>query len=124
MRRMIILALVVLVCSWVGNAGAQTLTGTIAGKVTDEQGGVLPGVTLTLTGKTGSKTQVTDAKGEFRFFALDPGTYSVKAELQGFRTKAQEGLNVGTGKTVDVSFALGVGGVTETVDVVADTVRS
>ena len=89
MRRMIILALVVLTCAWAGNAGAQTLTGTVAGKVTDEQGGVLPGATVTVTGKTGSKTDVTDAKGEFRFVALDPGVYSVKAELQGFRPKAR-----------------------------------
>lgn len=122
MRRMITLALVALIAAWACDAGAQTLTGTIAGKVTDEQGGVLPGVTVTLTGKTGTRTQVTDAKGEFRFFALDPGTYSVKAELQGFRAKEQANLNVASGKTVDVPIALAVGGIKETVEVVATAV--
>src|SRR5665647_1616764 len=117
MKRAIILALLAVVVTWAGTAGAQTLTGTIAGKVTDEQGGVLPGVAVTLTGKMGAKTQVTDAKGEFRFLALDPGTYSVKAELQGFRAKERADLDVATGRTVDVPLALGVGGVTETVEV-------
>jgi hypothetical protein len=122
MKKLIALALLVLVLTWTGTAGAQTLTGTIAGKVTDEQGGVLPGVTVTLTAKTGSKTQVTDAKGEFRFVALDPGTYSVKAELQGFRPKEQANLNMASGKTLEVPLALGVGGVTETVEVSANAV--
>ncbi len=122
MKRAIILALLAVVLTWTGTAGAQTLTGTVAGKVTDEQGGVLPGVTVTLTGKTGAKTMVTDAKGEFRFVALDPGVYSVKAELQGFRPKAIEEVSVATGKTADVGFALAVGGVTETVDVSAKAV--
>ena len=55
-------------------SGAQTLTGTVSGRVVDQQGGVLPGVTVTLTGKTGTQTQVTDAQGEFRFLALNPGS--------------------------------------------------
>jgi hypothetical protein len=122
MKRALILALAVAALGWVPTAGAQTLTGTVAGKVADEQGGVLPGVTVTLTGRTGSKVEVTDAKGEFRFVALDPGEYTVKAELQGFRPKGQEGLNVSSGKTVEVSLALAVGGVTETVDVTARSV--
>ena len=54
-------------------ANAQSLTGTIAGKVTDEQGGVLPGVTVTLTGRTGAQVTVTDEKGEYRFVGLTPG---------------------------------------------------
>jgi hypothetical protein len=122
MKRIIILALLAVTCAWMGSAGAQTLTGTITGRVTDEQGGVLPGVTVTLTGRTGSKIEVTDAKGEFRFVALDPGVYSVKAELQGFRPKEQEAISVSSGKTAEVALSLSVGGVSETVDVVARSV--
>ena len=51
MRRAFILALLV-VFSPVGMVGAQTQTGTVQGKVTDQQGAVLPGVTVTLTGTT------------------------------------------------------------------------
>ena len=45
-------------------ASAQSLTGTVSGVVKDEQGGALPGVTITLTGKTGAKTAVTGTEGE------------------------------------------------------------
>jgi hypothetical protein len=122
MKRLIILLLLASTTLWAGNLNAQTLTGTIAGKITDEQGGALPGVTVTLTGKTGSKTQVSDTKGEFRFLALEPGYYAIKAELQGFRPKERTNLDVASGKTIEVPMALGVGGVSETVDVVATAV--
>lgn len=121
MRRITLLALL-LAFAWAGAAGGQTLTGTITGRVTDQQGGVLPGVTVTLMSRTGSQTQVSDAKGEYRFLGLSPGTFSVKAELQGFRPRQQDGIEVGMGKTIDVSLALAVGGVSESVDVVANAV--
>ncbi len=41
-------------------ASAQMLVGSVTGKVTDEQGGALPGVTVTLVGKTGSKTTTSE----------------------------------------------------------------
>jgi hypothetical protein len=122
MRRLVILSLLALMFVWSASAGAQTLTGTISGKVTDEQGGVLPGVTVTLTSAQGPQTQVTDAKGEFRFIGLQPGTYSVKSELQGFRPKEQQAIDVGIGKTIDVTLAMAVGGLTEQVDVIANAV--
>jgi hypothetical protein len=122
MKRFLMLLLLAVMVASATAVGAQTLTGTVSGKVTDEQGGVLPGVTVTLTGKTGSQTQVTDAKGEFRFLGLPPGQYSVKAELSGFRPKEQQNLDVNIGKTVDVPLAMAVGGLTETVDVVANAI--
>ncbi len=120
MRRVILLTLLVAFVAC--GVSAQTLTGTITGKVTDEQGGVLPGVTVTLTGKTGAQSQVSDAKGEYRFIGLAPGTYNVRSELQGFRPKEQQGIEIGLGKTVDVNLAMAVGGLSETVDVVANAV--
>jgi len=122
MKRILVLGLLVMFVGLAGVVGAQTLTGTITGKVTDEQGGVLPGVTVTLTGRTGSQTQVTDAEGVYRFIGLPPGTYSVKAELQGFRTKEQQDLALTVGRTIDTPLALAVGGLTETVDVVATAI--
>jgi hypothetical protein len=100
---------------------AQSLTGTVAGTVKDEQGGVLPGVTLTLSGKTGTRTAVTDAEGLYRFPAVDVGTYSVTASLSGFRTKRQDNVIVSLGKVADIVIVLGVGGVTESVDVVGES---
>src|SRR4030042_5681538 len=86
---------------------AQSLTGTSPGVVKDEQGGVLPGVTVTLTGKTGTRTTTTDAEGGYRFAALDPGTYSVAATLSGFRPKRQDNVAVSVGKMLDIVIALG-----------------
>ena len=103
-------------------ANAQTLTGTITGKVFDEQGGVLPGATVTLTGKTGAQTTVTGRNGEFRFVGLNVGTYEVKADLQGFRPRAESNLDLTIGKTIDLRLTLGVGGLTETVEVSASPV--
>ncbi len=122
MKRVLILALLVGFVASAGAVSAQTLTGIITGKVTDQQGGVLPGVTVTLTGRTGAQTQVTDAVGQFRFIGLAPGSYSVKAELQGFTPKEQQNIEVGISRTIDVPLALSVSGLSETVDVVASTV--
>jgi hypothetical protein len=99
---------------------AQSLTGTIAGNVTDEQGGALPGVTVTLTGKTGSKTATTEASGAYRFVALDPGTYSVQTAITGFTGKRQDNVVVTVSKEAVVDFSLKVGGLTETLDVVGE----
>ena len=101
-------------------AAAQSLVGAVEGKIVDQQGAVLPGVTVTLTGKTGSQTQQTNAQGEYRFLALNPDTYTVKADLQGFVAK-EETATVGIGQTVDVKITMTVGGRSETVDVVANS---
>ncbi len=119
-RRITTLALVLALAAGVGMASAQSLTGSVTGKVVDAQGAVLPGVTVTLTGKTGAKTQQTDAQGDYRFLGLEPGAYSVKTDLQGFVAKDQPAqVNVGQEITVNVTMA--VGGRSETIDVVANS---
>ncbi len=121
-RHLLVLALIVIASAAPAVALSQTLTGTIQGKITDEQGGVLPGASVTLVGKTGTQTQVTDTKGEFRFVALSPGDYDVKAELQGFKPKGETGIDVGANRTIEVRLALSVGGLSETVEVTASAV--
>ncbi|MCX6544350.1 MAG: TonB-dependent receptor [Acidobacteria bacterium] len=105
-----------------GLAQAQTQVGTVEGKVVDQQGGVLPGVSVVLIGPMGTKTTVTDAQGEFRFVGLAPTTYALKVELSGFLTQQRDGVAVGMGKTVAMDFSLKVGGVTESVEVTANAV--
>src|SRR5712664_2821569 len=69
-----------------GIAGAQSITGTILGGVTDESGAALSAATVTLrnlqTGAT--RTALTDAAGRYRAPGLSLGVYEVKAELTGF----------------------------------------
>jgi hypothetical protein len=100
---------------------AQSLVGTVTGTVKDEQGGVLPGATVTLTGKTGSRATTSAADGTYRFVAVEPGSYSIAVALSGFRPKRQDNVDVSIAKVVDVVIALGVGGVTEQVDVVGES---
>jgi hypothetical protein len=100
-------------------ASAQTQTGTIEGKAVDQQGAVLPGVTITLAGPRGSQTTVTDGEGNFRFVGVAPATYSLKAELTGFASESQPEISVGLGKTVLAAFTMKVSGVSESVEVTA-----
>ncbi len=100
---------------------AQSLTGSISGTVKDEQGAILPGVTVTLTGKQGAQTQVTDSTGGYRFPALEPGAYEVQAELSGFSKAQQGGLQISPGRDLTIDLALKPGGFTDTVNVVGET---
>jgi Carboxypeptidase regulatory-like domain len=102
-------------------AAAQTTTGRIAGTVSDSSGGVLPGVTVTVTetNTSLSKTATTDEHGAYVFVDLPVGTYAVKAELAGFKTAVKSGYALVADGRVTVDFALGVGAVTETVEVIA-----
>jgi len=98
-------------------ATAQTLTGSIAGTVKDEQGGVLPGVTVTLIGRTGARVAVTDAVGAYRFTALDPDTYTVNAQLQGFTANQDQRVVLNVGNQLTIDLTMRVGGLTESVTV-------
>jgi hypothetical protein len=80
------LVLLLVLCSLSLPLFAQSMTqsGNIRGTVTGSDGTLLPGVTVTLTGGTGRQTFVTESDGEYRFLGLDPGTYTIEAELAGF----------------------------------------
>src|SRR6266705_1243811 len=68
-------------------AAGQEFRGSIAGAVVDSSGGILPGVTVTVTNvDTGvSQHVITNDRGLYDVPYLNPGTYSVTAELQGFK---------------------------------------
>ena len=111
------LAMCLLAVLFASSAFAQILGGRIDGTTRDEQGGVLPGVTVSAQGLDATQTYVTDAAGEFRFLNLAPGPYKVTAALQGFRTLVRENVIVEVGKTVELAMALKVAAVSETVTV-------
>jgi hypothetical protein len=104
-----------------GIASAQT--GKIGGKVTDSQGGVLPGATVVVRNvATGlSLTQITNAAGIYNFPSLDPGTYRVEVTLPGFNAYTRDGLLLATGQSITVDAALDVAGVSETVTVTGES---
>jgi len=85
---------------------AQVQTGNIYGKIQGKDGGVLPGVTVTLTGVAAPQTTVSDGQGSFRFVNLSPGTYTVKASLSGFGSAARTGIDVRLSQNADVTMTL------------------
>jgi len=111
--------IVLLLFAGVGFVSAQGTTGTISGRALDAQGLPVPGVTITATGPQGTKTAITDAQGRFTLPFVTPGMYTVRSELQGFRTVERKDIAVSLGQTVDVPLKLEVGGVNETVNVTA-----
>jgi hypothetical protein len=101
------------------DAAAQQ-TGTLSGTVRDGQGGVLPGVTVTVSGDTligGSRSTVTGDAGAYLIPTLPPGIYTVTYELTGFAPLRREGIIVEVAGTARIDVALGVGALNETVTV-------
>lgn len=103
------------------SAAAQFETGAITGTIRDESGGVLPGVTVTLTNlDTGVvQTATSNEAGLYEFFTLRLGRYEVKAELAGFAPRRVSEVQVGIGARQRVDMALGVGTLSEAVEVSA-----
>ena len=95
--------------------GRSRPTGTIAGRIVDAQGAVMPGVTVTgkniATGFT--RSEVTDATGSYRLAALPVGTYDLTAELQGFNRVENKGIVVNVGQTLEVAMTLKLATVSE-----------
>src|SRR5437016_5017607 len=98
-------------------AFAQILGGSVSGTIKDEQGGVLPGVTVTAQGVDATQTFVTEATGEYRFLNLAPGPYRVTATLPGFTTFVRDNVIVSVGKSIDLPMQPKIAQVAETITV-------
>jgi len=100
-------------------AQSQSTDGSIEGTVVDTSGGVLPGVTVTLTNiATGTqRVVVTNEGGLYRALLLPLGDYRIKAELNGFKSIERTGVTLSAGQSAVVNFELVVGGVQEVVQV-------
>ena len=101
---------------------AQQTTGTITGRITDAQQAAVPGVTVTATNTaTGfSRSDVTTSEGLYRIAALPVGTYTIKAELEGFKGTERSGIAVSVASSVDLPLTLEVGSLSESVNVTAE----
>jgi Carboxypeptidase regulatory-like domain len=97
---------------------AQTL-GTITGEVRDSTGGVVPGATVTVVNNATSATRTTssNAAGLFDFPALQPGAYTVKTELEGFKTATSD-VELQVQQTARINFTLELGVLSETATVI------
>jgi hypothetical protein len=104
-------------------AAAQQGTTELRGRVVDSQGGVLPGVTVTVRNQaTGMyRETVSGTDGTFIASALIPGTYEVTAELQGFKKFSRRDLRLEVGRTATIDVVMEVGALEETVNVTAQS---
>src|SRR5580700_9025646 len=114
------LLVLTLACFLPPNAPAQgETTSAIVGQVRDTTDAVVPGATVTITNhETGLKrTALTDDAGRFNFPQLKPGTYSVRAEAQGFSPGQNDNVISGLGQKQSVDFTLKVARSKEVVEV-------
>ncbi len=96
-----ILALVLVVSTTGAFAGT---TGKIIGRVTDAQGGALPGASVVIEGT--QRGAITDVDGYYFILSVDPGAYSLTASLVGYRNLTKKGVNVTIDYTSTVDFTL------------------
>ncbi|MEZ5420081.1 MAG: carboxypeptidase regulatory-like domain-containing protein [Vicinamibacterales bacterium] len=122
MRRLLLAVLLSAVAALPAGAQSTAINGSIEGVISDESGAVLPGVTVTITNLDTGDTRVvvTNESGLYRAPLLPLGKYKVEAELQGFKKLEQTGINISAGQTAVISLKLGVGQLSETVQVTAD----
>src|SRR6185503_1555765 len=101
---------------------AQTYHGGLRGSVR-EAGGVIPGVSVTLVNDATNVARhtTTNHAGEYAFVNVDPGTYTVKVAMQGFKTIDNKGIRIGTQQFLTQDFTLEVGNLQEAVTVEGQT---
>jgi hypothetical protein len=118
--RILFVLVTLAVCSPV-NAGAQAVSGTILGTVTDSSGSVVPGAKVTIVNEgTGlTRTIVADTSGEFTAPSLPTGRYTVIAELTGFKTLTLSNIELSVDQHARIDLKLEVGAMTESVSVEA-----
>src|SRR6266478_4673241 len=104
-------------------ASGQSITGTISGTVMDSSGGVIPSAAVTLTSDkfNQARTVSTNSEGRFNFAALQPGTYSLEVEQQGFQTLEQKSVILSANENLALGdLKLQPGQVSETVSVMSE----
>ncbi|MDA2934180.1 TonB-dependent receptor [Acidobacteria bacterium AH-259-D05] len=101
---------------------AQTASATILGVVTDETGGVLPGVEVSVTNldRGTTRTVITDDEGRYRAPEVELGSYEVSASLTGFQTAVRSGITMTVGRQAVVDLVLSIGEITERVIVTGE----
>ncbi|MBV9887035.1 MAG: carboxypeptidase regulatory-like domain-containing protein, partial [Acidobacteria bacterium] len=131
MKRISVGVYLVIFCAFLFFAGvsatvsyAQQGTTAIVGDVTDPTGSVITAAKVTATdaGSGVTRNTTTDEQGHFQFASLQPGTYSVRVEAQGFRATVIDKVEALVSTTQNLSIKLELGAVSDTVQVTENTV--
>lgn len=93
---------------------AQNPTGTLTGRVSDESGGGLPGVTVTATSPAlqGERATTTSANGDYKLAFLPPGNYQVSYQLEGFKASVRD-VKISAAQTTPSNIRMELGEVSE-----------
>jgi outer membrane receptor protein involved in Fe transport len=121
--RLLTPSLIVILLLFTGSAAwAQGASGTMAGTVTDETGGALPGATIIIKNDDTSATRelVSGADGRYTATNLAPGPYTITASLTGFTSIERKGIRMTVGREVVIHLALQVGRLNDVVTVVGE----
>jgi hypothetical protein len=120
MRRLLVGCLVgTFLCVAAAPLRAQQGTSEIGGRAVDDQGAVLPGVTIVITNVETGRTRELTSGGDGSFFAsqLVPGRYKIEGKLQSFRNFERSGLVLAIGQRMTVNVTMSLGALEETVTV-------
>src|SRR5207247_4117482 len=116
--------LLLVLCLGPGVASAQDPRGAITGTVNDTSGARLPGVAITATNVATNvmSSTTTNTEGDFAILFLNPGTYTVSAELSGFKKLVRQGIEVRVADRLSLPpLVLDIGQMAETVSVTAES---
>ncbi|MEO0248629.1 MAG: malectin domain-containing carbohydrate-binding protein [candidate division WOR-3 bacterium] len=122
MRKLLVVAIILWLNIFLANsvmAQETAVRGSIGGTVVDTTGAVVTGAKVTITGPTGVKETTSDDVGNFAFLYLTLGTYSVKAEMTGFKAVEVKNVQVFAGRQTTLRLVLEPGQITEVVEVTA-----
>ena len=101
---------------------AQVSNAVVTGMAADAQGGILPGVTITLMNTESGvvRTIVTEENGRYRLGGIPPGRYNVKAELPGFATQEVKDVTLTIGIEYVRDFTMAVQGLQESITITGE----
>ncbi len=122
MTRLLVLTGVVL-GSWVPLLPGQTYRAALRGVIQDSGGGVLPGATVTISDESTGLTRVSIANevGQYAFVDVQPAVYSVRAEIDGFATFEQKGVELSVQRFLVLDIRLELGAVRESITVTSES---
>jgi hypothetical protein len=100
-------------------AQSASAKGVISGTVSDQQGGAVPGATVTIRNAdfSSARTLVSSETGGFTAAMLNPGMYTIEVKAPGFTLKKPARVTIGVGSTVQVAIHLGIAGTSQNVTV-------
>ncbi|MEP6911718.1 MAG: TonB-dependent receptor [bacterium] len=128
MKRTTFTRLAIIFCvigAFAGVAAAQTVSGSLVGRVEDANGSAIPGARIVVTDvDRGTKREaVTNDEGNFSISSVDPGVYRVEIDQTNFKKSIRERVEVAINTTVRADAQLEPGGVTETVEISGEAVQ-